>query len=729
MRRKRNAFLIRLITAVTLAVSALSPLVTAPQMTLAAPNGSDIDVKWYGAEPSSYNHTDGSGGDSSNVVTSLQGGDFACGDHVIFFAVVEISDTATAGASTGVFNFNLGWETTNGTQIGFRVLNSITLATGDSQWNADNDNSTITAFSATPTPAVNPDNLVVSATISDLEPGETIIIKIDAGIVCAEEGTGNLPTSWGGGTVIAGGSGTIGGGAQTVTMKVDGIVLYDPVIVTMVSESQTQPGVGVTDTAIVSGPLGVPAPAGTVTFFACGPTASPEDCTTGGTQVGSPVTLVSNQAVSIPFVPTAEGAYCFRAEYTPAEGTPYNAGSHTNSSTECFTVVVPRGTIIVEKQTIPDGSPQSFTFTPSWGSSFSLTDGQSSSSGLLPAGTYSVSETVPSGWDLSSAVCSDGSLVSAIELSGGEEVTCIFTNSQRQDLTVTKTATASYDRTYLWAIDKTVDGATSQTIASGLATFGYNVEVNQTGFSDSGWTLGGTITVSNPNSFDVTGVTVTDVYPGGVCIVTGGTNVTVPANDAVTLSYACTFASQPAYSGTNTATATWDAEWELPSTSASGTAAVTFARDQEIDKTITVVDDKTNPGSPVTLDTLTAADAEPFVSQTYEYDLALPGVAGRCTSYTNTATIVETEQSDSQAVRVCVVQAPEVTKTAVESYTTTYTWTIDKSVDDDSQNVPAGGTATFDYSVEVEHDAGTNSLYLVTGIISVTTTRKMRSAR
>ncbi len=90
------------------------------------------------------------------------------------------------------------------------------------------------------------------------------------------------------------------------------------------------------------------------------------------------------------------------------------------------------GNIVVQKETNPDGATQSFTFDPSWGADFQLTDGQQNDSGALAAGTYSVSETVPDGWQLTSAVCSDGSPVSAIALGAGETVTCTFLNTQQQ---------------------------------------------------------------------------------------------------------------------------------------------------------------------------------------------------------------------------------------------------------------------------------------------------------
>ncbi len=94
----------------------------------------------------------------------------------------------------------------------------------------------------------------------------------------------------------------------------------------------------------------------------------------------------------------------------------------------------PGGTIIVGKQTDPDGSTQSFEFEPSWDTNFSLTDGQQEIFvDLTPTadggGPYSVSEIVPTGWQLTSAVCDDGSPITDIDLADGETVTCVFTNT------------------------------------------------------------------------------------------------------------------------------------------------------------------------------------------------------------------------------------------------------------------------------------------------------------
>ncbi len=93
------------------------------------------------------------------------------------------------------------------------------------------------------------------------------------------------------------------------------------------------------------------------------------------------------------------------------------------------------GGIIVEKQTDPDGAPDSFTFTGN--AAGSISDGQQIVvSGLLP-GTYTSSEDVPPGWTLDNISCDDNNSsgsgnTATFNLEAGETVKCTFTN--RTDL-------------------------------------------------------------------------------------------------------------------------------------------------------------------------------------------------------------------------------------------------------------------------------------------------------
>lgn len=87
------------------------------------------------------------------------------------------------------------------------------------------------------------------------------------------------------------------------------------------------------------------------------------------------------------------------------------------------------GNIVVVKNTFPaTAALQSFDFTPSWGSAFSLRDGQSNNSGSISTGTYSITETTLAGWS-SSVVVSSGDPASAINLADGQTVTVTFTNT------------------------------------------------------------------------------------------------------------------------------------------------------------------------------------------------------------------------------------------------------------------------------------------------------------
>ena len=127
-----------------------------------------------------------------------------------------------------------------------------------------------------------------------------------------------------------------------------------------------------------------------------------------------------------------------------------------------------------------------------------------------------------------------------------------------EDPTVTKTAAGTFDRTYRWELSKEVDRTLVEQIG-GTATFRYTVEVEQEGVTDSGWVVTGVITVVNPNDWQAITLTglVDAVDNGGSCTVDDGPWV-VPASGSLTVAYRCSYSTRPAYSGTNTATATWD---------------------------------------------------------------------------------------------------------------------------------------------------------------------------
>ena len=108
-------------------------------------------------------------------------------------------------------------------------------------------------------------------------------------------------------------------------------------------------------------------------------------------------------------------------------------------SYSCTITNTRKASIVVVKETIPAGSTTLFPFTASYTSTtFVLTDGQAAGSGLLPPGTYAVTETVPAGWEQVATGCSDGGEPSDISLGAGETITCTFTNRQMGQIQLRK---------------------------------------------------------------------------------------------------------------------------------------------------------------------------------------------------------------------------------------------------------------------------------------------------
>lgn len=98
------------------------------------------------------------------------------------------------------------------------------------------------------------------------------------------------------------------------------------------------------------------------------------------------------------------------------------------------------GRIVVKVTTEPSASGQAFSFTPSYGPAFLLTDGGTRDSGPLAAGsTYSVTQTIVAGWDLT-ASCDGGQSPGSIALAADTIVTCTFTNVQQGSIVVRKSA-------------------------------------------------------------------------------------------------------------------------------------------------------------------------------------------------------------------------------------------------------------------------------------------------
>ncbi|MFZ0667615.1 MAG: hypothetical protein WAM97_17835 [Acidimicrobiales bacterium] len=96
------------------------------------------------------------------------------------------------------------------------------------------------------------------------------------------------------------------------------------------------------DIAQVTGNAIAGNPGGSVTFYECGPTATPAPCTSQSDQVGGSVSVTASGndeaiATSASFVPTSTGYWCFGAYYQGGSSPKYLASSD-ESTHECFDV-------------------------------------------------------------------------------------------------------------------------------------------------------------------------------------------------------------------------------------------------------------------------------------------------------------------------------------------------------------------------------------------------------
>jgi hypothetical protein len=172
------------------------------------------------------------------------------------------------------------------------------------------------------------------------------------------------------------------------------------------------------------------------------------------------------------------------------------------------------GTIIIKKETVPDGNTTDFTFNPSWSAQdFVLSDGEQSDSSELEAGVYSVVETVPAGWVQTSATCDDGSPVGAIDLGDGETVTCTFTNTlQTGSITIVK---------------ETIGGNGAFSFVGELGAFELTT-VSNTANQVFGNLLPDTYTVAEtvPDGWELTSATCSDGSPVNAIALSPNENVT-----------------------------------------------------------------------------------------------------------------------------------------------------------------------------------------------------------
>ncbi|MCV2891048.1 DUF11 domain-containing protein, partial [Ruegeria sp. XHP0148] len=211
-------------------------------------SGGDFSIDFVAAAPESYNHLTGGGayddrtiGVDSDVVESLEGGDFACGDIVTYFAYITVADTPDDENQTIELDFSFLMDTTgqSGLAIGDIVSVSINygaiedlIAGEDAIDNGINDDggSVATLVSETMTGPMFQAGSELHGTVSvtDLEAGETVVVRIDTQLYCdpGSNPTGNLQAQLTSARTVDGDGSEVGneldvipGGAQTIPFK------------------------------------------------------------------------------------------------------------------------------------------------------------------------------------------------------------------------------------------------------------------------------------------------------------------------------------------------------------------------------------------------------------------------------------------------------------------------------------------------------------------------------
>jgi uncharacterized repeat protein (TIGR01451 family) len=184
-----------------------------------------LKVDFAAAAPKSYDHVTGAGGvwgntgraDQAARVESLEGGDFACGDKVVFFA--EITGLSASKNETVQLDFAFGGQTTGRPGAGFVKLVSASANTRDPA-NVTNGNEAVSIEKQTgghPSP-----DLTGTVQITNLGIGDTrFILRLVVELGCSpgQTPTGNVQARVADGRVTNSAT-KVNVGAQTINLKI-----------------------------------------------------------------------------------------------------------------------------------------------------------------------------------------------------------------------------------------------------------------------------------------------------------------------------------------------------------------------------------------------------------------------------------------------------------------------------------------------------------------------------
>ena len=210
-------------------------------------SGGDFSLDFTAAAPFSYDHSTGGGayndrtvGKFDDIVESLEGGDFACTDIVTFLTQISV-DGGAAGAQTIRVRLEFTAHATG--QQGVALVDNDVVGAGVSAAinQAADDFGTVDDGGSTATVVpdsevydgvvfVKPTTFYRTVDVTDLEAGETVVLRSDVSIACnGSKPSGNMQARLASAQVIAPLADTINSGDQTVPFKqVGSIKQCDP---------------------------------------------------------------------------------------------------------------------------------------------------------------------------------------------------------------------------------------------------------------------------------------------------------------------------------------------------------------------------------------------------------------------------------------------------------------------------------------------------------------------
>ncbi len=208
-------------------------------------DGGDFSIDFTAAEPSSYDHRIGGGAYDdrtvgTDIVESLEGQDFMCGELVSYLTEIQVESSVTDPTQAIELDFSFLADTTGqpgaaiadiaNVQVNYGVVSSGDGAGGTDAGMSDDGGSDawLVAEGLTGPLFTNGALLRGTVRIDGLEAAERVILRVDARIVCqpGTAPTGNLQAQLVGARVVEPASDAISAGAQTISVKKVGNLLF-----------------------------------------------------------------------------------------------------------------------------------------------------------------------------------------------------------------------------------------------------------------------------------------------------------------------------------------------------------------------------------------------------------------------------------------------------------------------------------------------------------------------